>query len=86
VDVADGAWGHGDALHAVGLVDALFAAEAQPEDLARPHRRLTVAHASVAVLALAAALAQLGVEAVDGGGVDSVEGRRPRSGSSFWSA
>jgi hypothetical protein len=38
------------------------------------------------VLALAAALAQLGVEAVDGGGVDPVERETAEAGSSFWSA
>jgi hypothetical protein len=40
---------------------------------------LAFAHAPVAVLALAAALAQLGVEAVDGGGVHPVE-RQPAEG------
>jgi hypothetical protein len=69
----------GNALDAVGPVDALLAAEAQPEDLTRTHRGQAIAHAPVAVLALAAALVQLGVEPVDGGGIDPVE-RQPAEG------
>jgi hypothetical protein len=75
VHVADGARRHRNALHAVGLVHALLAGEGEAEDVAGTHGLLAVAHPPVAVLALAAALAQLGVEAVQGGRAESADGK-----------
>jgi hypothetical protein len=80
VHVPDGAGGHGDALYAVRLVHALLAGEGEAEHLAWTHRRLAVAYASVAVLALAAALTQLGVEAVQGGRVEPADGQGAEGG------
>jgi hypothetical protein len=66
-------------------VHPVLAGEPQVEDLSGVHRRLAVTHAPVAVLALAAALAQLGVEAVERGRVQAANRDLAERREIFWS-
>jgi hypothetical protein len=80
VHVPDGARRHRDALHAVRLLNSFLAGEGEAEDLTRPHRLLAPAQPPIAMLALAATAAQLGVEAIQGGRVESAHGHVAEGG------
>ena len=71
--VADGAGGHGQPAQAVGRMLALAQPGSGPVAVPGPQRRLPDADEVLAVLAARAALAELGEEPIDGGGVHAAE-------------